>query len=329
MSLKKELMANYFKNDGPATIPSGKNNIKNKNTSEKSYKTHKLYENPDDIHNISNSDKILSVEPAEIKNWKYSDRPEAELGDIDSLAAEFKTIGQQQPCIVRTTNNSKKPYELIAGERRWRAAILANVKLKVILKDISDTEAALIQATENESRKNLSDYAKGIQFYRLIENKIIKAKELTEKLGKSKQYISALLSFGKIPQKIIKNIGDMTNVSARTAEKIKQLSARGEIFEEAIITLAGRIRTGKLGHGGIERELLKVMHKQAPSDNTEKRKVLTRDGRHICTWRFDNNGILSVHFPKSINDLFTGSKIDRDDFTEELISLFVTKFKGI
>ncbi|CAL7960168.1 ParB family transcriptional regulator, chromosome partitioning protein [Alphaproteobacteria bacterium] len=199
------------------------------------------------IYKQTDEDIVLSVEPQKIKNWEFRDRPENELGDIESLAIEFKEIGQQQPCIARpiSDTNNDIQYELIVGERRWRAAQTAQINLKVIVKNLSDTDAAIIQASENLSRKGLSDYARGMSYAKLIDNGIITQKELTEKLSISKQQVSRLLSFSKIPQKIHNSIRDFPKVTCRTAEQIKQLSSKGENYIEAIIKFTGKIREGK------------------------------------------------------------------------------------
>ena len=87
------------------------------------------------------------------------------------------TPWQQQPCIVRELIAGQK-YELIAGERRWRAAKLLNQDLKVIISTLTDSEAALVQAAENNNRLNLSDYAKGQSYASLIKNGVLKQKDL-------------------------------------------------------------------------------------------------------------------------------------------------------
>ena len=93
----------------------------------------------------------MIVDPNKGRNWKYHDRPDTELGDIEGLAAEFNDpkIGQQQPCIARTvTDTPGIDYEVLLGERRWRAAILGKTKLKVIFRDLSDKEASIAQIAE-------------------------------------------------------------------------------------------------------------------------------------------------------------------------------------
>lgn len=263
-----------------------------------------------------NKEEIARINPNKIIRWKYKDRPENELGDITHLAEEFKTIGQQQPCVVRPLVKNQEKYELIIGERRWKAAIQANVDLFVIIRNQSDNEAALSQIAENDDREDISDYAKGMSYNELINDGIITQKDLIDKLGKSKQYVSRLLSFSKISFEIIDAIGDMSKVSAKTAETIKQLSNKGQSYIDAIIELAPSISKGSIGHSKLTQKVnLKINNIQ--KNHAEKnKKVLSSDGRHVFTWRQDNNLLPSIHFPKGIIDLIRSDEIDIDHLTQ-------------
>ena len=277
-----------------------------------------------------NSQQLKMVNPDLIKNWEFHDRPKSELGDIGALANDFLKVGQQQPCVVRPIQNSSKhKYELIIGERRWRAAKSAGIDLKVIVdSDMTDAQAALAQATENDSRIDLSDYAKGMSFSKLINERIIQQKDLMKSLGKSHQYISALLSFAKIPAEIIESVGDWGNVSSRTSETIVRLSKKGQDHIDAIITLSERIKSGKLGWNSLSKLVLNSLNEKQSPPNTNK-KILSPDGRHMFTWRMDNNNMPSIHFPKQINDLFSAKKIDVENLTGEFMKLLQKKINEI
>ena len=265
---------------------------------------------------------IISVNPETIENWEFSDRPQSELGDIKSLANDMLNIGQQQPCIVRPHPKKREFYELIVGERRWRASKLLGLKLKVVVKKLSDIDAALAQATENDNRVDLSDYAKGMSFHKLINQGIIKQKDLIGKLGKSKQYVSSLLSFGKIPNEIITSVGDFSMVSARTAETIKQLSFNGEEYINALISLSQEIRTWKLGHKKLKQKIEQLIKKQ--EIKRFNIKVYDKEGRHIFTWKRTNNHSLFIVLPKKTIDLIDAGQISFDKLTEnfkEIISM--------
>lgn len=285
---------------------------------------------------VSNGDMVIELDPLLIKNWDYHDRPLNELGDVENLAAEFKTIGQQQPCIVRLLqDNHQFKYELIVGERRWHAAKLAKVRLKVVVKNLVDTEAAIIQASENSSRKDLSDFAKGTSYARLIEDGILEQKDLIERLYLSKQQVSRLLSFSKIPQQVIDAIADMTKVSARTAEQIKQLCVKGTLYEQAIIKFSRLLREGKIGH----EKLAKLVENEiTEGSNVQKSKYLLTgyicndQGQKIILWKVTKNK-LNIIIPQNlesttrnkalmIEELTTMIKdyIEKEDDTDKILS---------
>jgi len=272
---------------------------------------------------------IISINPSSIKNWEFHDRPETELGDLQALANDFIKVGQQQPCLVRPTHAGSHDYELIIGERRWRAAILAGVKLKVMVNaNLSDLNAALAQAAENDNRVDLSDYAKGMSFAKLIDDKVIKQKDLTEKLGRSKQYISALLSFSKIPSKIIESINDWSKVTSYTSETIARLSKKGDVYIDEIIKLSDKISTGKIGHRNLD-AVIKSNIDSAPKPIHDNKKVMTTSGRHVFTWRTDNNSLPSIHFPKTITDLFAHKKINIEDLSNEFLKSIESKLNSL
>ena len=229
-------------------------------------------------NNRSSGNSIVQLPTSKIINWRYNDRPKSELGNISELANNIKQVGQQQPCIVRELIIGKK-YELIAGERRWRAVKLLNRDLKVVIKSLTDYDAALVQAAENNNRLNLSDYAKGQSYVTLIKIGILKQKDLIEKLGKTKQQISALLSYAKIPQSINNAIIDYSLVSPRTAETIKQMSSKGAPYINSIIKLADKIRNGKIGHKTLREYVTRELGKKEL-----KRKVLQEGKNYYGTY---------------------------------------------
>lgn len=264
---------------------------------------------------------LLDIDPENIINWKFHDRPSNELGDIDSLAKEFISIGQQQPCIVRKNDNN---YELIIGERRWRAAKKAGIKLKVIIKEFSDSDAALAQAAENDNRIDLSDYAKGMSYSRLIKDKVIKQKDLVERLGRSKQYVSSLLSFSKIDSCVIESISDWSKVSSYTAEAIVRLTKHNPNNIAKIIGIGHKIQSGVIGHRNLEKHINNTYDKKDIN-----KKILTANGRHVFTWRTDNNNLPSIHFPKQFANLFDKKTIDFNDFSSDILKLIENKLNEI
>lgn len=272
-------------------------------------KRHEIYE--------SVGSTIYEVDPHLIHRWEGKDRPENELGDIEDLAKSFIQIGQQVPCIVRPFKDNSKKYELIVGECRWHAAKHAKIALKVIVHDLDDRMASLIQAVENEKRNNISEFAKGMSYAKKIESGTLSQTDLIDILGISKQQVSRLLSFRKIPHQLFEAISDFRKVSARTAEELSRLSSKGSIYIELLISFAEKIKTGKFGWNRIAKEIEKNIN--PPNEKIIKnKKIIGKDGRHLFTWRLDNNATPSIHFPKDIIDLIKSEKIDFEEITDEV-----------
>ena len=281
-----------------------------------------------DVDHNKNYSVIHEIDPDIIHRWSGKDRPENELGDIEDLAKGFKTIGQQVPCIIRPHKSLNGQYELIVGECRWRASKLAKIKLKAVIQDIDDRMASLIQAVENEKRNNLSDFAKGMSYAKKIESGLLKQKDLIEILGISKQQVSRLLSFNKIPKPLFNAIKDFRKVSARTAEELSRLSAKGDNYIDALIDLAPKIETGKFGGNRVIKEVDKIINPSEAIIHSNK-KIFDIDGRHLFTWRLDNNSSPSIHFPKDIIKLINSEDINLNHITQEFKLCLAKKLSAL
>lgn len=261
---------------------------------------------------IKDKNKIYDLDPNKIRRWEGKDRPENEIGSIDDLASSMKTIGQQVPCIVRPIKSSKYEYELIVGECRWRAAKYANIKLKSLIHNLDDRMAALVQAVENEQRNDLSDYAKGMSYYNKINSGLLTQKDLTDILNISKQQVTRLLSFSKIPKNLIEAIGDFRNVSARTAYELSRLGNKSDENLDILISHADKIKDGKVGSTSISKLIEKSLHK----NNYSSEKIYSPDGEHLLTLRNENNK-KSLHF--SAHSMKKINKETLEDITNEII----------
>lgn len=276
----------------------------------------------------SNSVSIKEIDTKNIIRWKYKDRPENELGNIQELADTFKLVGQQQPCILRSSKEFPGKYELIVGERRWRSAEIAGLKLKAVIEEMDDKKAALIQAIENEKRTDLSEYAKGMSFANKINQGLITQRDIIEILGITKQQVTRLLSYSKIPKKLFDAIEDFRKVSSRTAYELCRLSNKSEMYLSALIEMSEDIRSGEFGQKKIEKELEKKLTKKNSILITNK-KITSNDGRHIFTWRLDNNETPSIHFPKDIIKLLHENIINFDELTMEFKECITRKLDNL
>ncbi|WP_117001664.1 MULTISPECIES: ParB/RepB/Spo0J family partition protein [Cysteiniphilum] len=198
-------------------------------------------------------DNVMSLNPDEIANWEFRDRKEFELGDIDGLAESIKLKGQAQPIIVVKTDNTFKPKEInastgikyivIAGYRRWLACKKHGLKIDAIIKRLNFTEAVTILEGENE-KESVSDYSKGMFYSAVIQSEKITKDELRKKLGLQPAYFSNLLAFSAIPDTVWEAIGDASKVSSRTAALLRSYINKDIKYENIIISIADKIRSG-------------------------------------------------------------------------------------
>lgn len=123
---------------------------------------------------------------------------------LDELADLIKTHGLLQPILVRADKNRVGMYEIIAGERRWRAAQRAQLhEVPVIVLDLSDIEALQIALIENLQREDLNpvDEARGYQ--RLLEDFGHTQDELSKALGKSRPHIANMVRLLSLPADVM------------------------------------------------------------------------------------------------------------------------------
>jgi ParB family chromosome partitioning protein len=124
---------------------------------------------------------------------------EEELAD---LAESIKAKGILQPLIVRPSQ-AQSGYEIVAGERRWRAAQLAKIhEVPVLIRDLSDTEVLEIAIIENIQRADLNPIEEAQAFRQLMERFGHTQEKLAESLSKSRSYIANLLRLLNLPEDV-------------------------------------------------------------------------------------------------------------------------------
>jgi len=120
---------------------------------------------------------------------------------LAELAQSIKEHGLIQPIIVRATGKDR--YELIAGERRWRACRLAGLnKISVLVKDYGDREAATASLIENIQRENLNALEEAEAYRELIKKYGLTQEEISRRVGKSRPFITNMLRMLTLPEEI-------------------------------------------------------------------------------------------------------------------------------
>ncbi|WP_238366366.1 ParB/RepB/Spo0J family partition protein [Mesobacterium pallidum] len=138
---------------------------------------------------------------------------------LDDLANSIRTKGVIQPLIVRARPEQPGTYEIVAGERRWRAAQLAQLhELPVLVRNFTDTEVLEVAIIENIQRENLNPIEEAAGYRQLMDRFGHTQEKMAEALGKSRSHIANLLRLLNLPGEVIEMVrdGDLTAGHART-----------------------------------------------------------------------------------------------------------------
>ncbi len=141
---------------------------------------------------------IESLQPGRYQPRRYFDP-----GELDELAESLKNHGVIQPILVREIVNGEADYEIIAGERRWRAAQLAQLhSIPILVHELTDSEALEIALVENLQRENLSPLEEADGYKRLMDEFSHTQEALGDLLGKSRSHVSNMMRLLSLPNEV-------------------------------------------------------------------------------------------------------------------------------
>ncbi|MGH6859996.1 MAG: ParB/RepB/Spo0J family partition protein [Phyllobacterium sp.] len=124
-------------------------------------------------------------------------------GDLDDLTHSIREHGIVQPVVVRPIKNSSDRYELIAGERRWRAAQRAGLTtIPVIIREVDDRVALELAIIENVQRADLNPIEEGMGYQQLIDDHDYTQADLAQVIGKSRSHVANTLRLLKLPESV-------------------------------------------------------------------------------------------------------------------------------
>lgn len=153
------------------------------------------------IDSIGNGDKLSVLPINKIEPGRYQPRSQMDDDALQELADSIRIQGVIQPVIVRESGLDN--YELIAGERRWRAAQLAELtEIPAIIKSISDENALAIGLIENIQRQDLNPIEEAYGLKRLIDEFGLTHERIAEVIGRSRSSISNTLRLLSLPEKV-------------------------------------------------------------------------------------------------------------------------------
>jgi ParB family transcriptional regulator, chromosome partitioning protein len=185
-----------------------------------------IRENEQEVNPSVTELKIIELEANQNQPRRFFDDQA-----MQELSGSIKEHGVVQPIIVRKFNDS---YQIVAGERRWRAARLAGLKtVPVVIKDYTNVQVMQIALIENLQRQDLNSIEEAIAYKSLIEEHNMTQENISDKIGKSRSAIANTLRLLNLPDEI-KNMVVQGKISAGHARALLTIEDKKKQLEIAI-----------------------------------------------------------------------------------------------
>lgn len=188
----------------------------------------------DEQQNIDDKDRVVNVEITFIEPNKEQPRREFDSEKISELAESIKRYGVIQPIIVKKNEDG---YELVAGERRWRAAQKAGLKeIPCIVRELEQIKSTEIALVENIQREDLNSIEEAIAYKSLIEKYSFTQEKVSEVVGKSRSYITNTIRLLNLDKRVIDFISDnkISSGHGRAILAIEDKDVQNKISETII-----------------------------------------------------------------------------------------------
>jgi ParB family chromosome partitioning protein len=212
-------------------------------------------------------DQVLEVEVDRLQPNPGQPRREFLEGELKELADSIRASGILQPILARRAGDR---FEIVAGERRWRAARLAGLtKIPVLLKEVSDEDSAVFALVENLQRTDLNAIEKAGAFQQILDRFKVSQDDLAQKVGLDRTSVANFVRLLGLPQEVQDYVsrGTLSMGHARALLGLTDQDVRIQVAQEAIRRnhsvrqVEERVRELALGSGDM-----------APSGGAAKKK---------------------------------------------------------
>jgi ParB family chromosome partitioning protein len=224
---------------------------------------------------------------ADIRPNPYQPRQKFDKKGLDDLAASIKKTGVFQPIIVRQPDKTLERYEILAGERRFRASKIAGkTTIPGIIRDITEEQMMEIAVLENLQREDLTPLEEAEAYDTLMTKLTLTQAQVSERLGKSRPYIANYLRLLGLP-KAVKDMlqhNELSMGQARTLlslkDKTKLVALAKKAVAEGMTVRAVEAEVNKL-NGAAKKLAKKPAKKKSPFLRSTENQLQERFGTQV------------------------------------------------
>lgn len=210
--------------------------------------------------------RIADIEPR-------SDQPRKtfEHEALEHLADSIGQFGVIQPIVVRENKNLEGSYEILAGERRWRAAKMAGLsEIPAVILEGDDLKAAQVAVIENVQRQDLNPIEEALAYQTLLDGFHLTQEEVSKQVGKSRSAIANLLRLLDLPDEVLEMVksGKISAGHARALLGLKK--------QDQILSLANRIVDKDLSVRDVEKTIRLLNYEPSEEDAQQDGEALQK-----------------------------------------------------
>ena len=248
----------------------------------------------------SNGDDNYEIPVNEISPNRFQPRKDFDPDRLSELVESVKLYGVLQPIVVRRHETG---YELVAGERRWRASQIAGLKnIPAVVRNYTDTEMTAVALVENLQREDLNPIEEAHAYRRLIDEFGFTQEEVSQKVGKSRPFIANVVRLLNLPPTVQEYVsrGTMSQGQARPLLVLPteemQIEAAVEIVTQALTARESEELSRKLSQRGSVKT-----KKKEPSRNTDEHNAGERLSELLATRvriiaRGSGQGVIEIEY---------------------------------
>lgn len=251
---------------------------------------------------LDKQDRIQKIKISDIQAGPNQPRTHFDPDSIEGLSNSIKAHGILQPLIVTSLAGTGSKYEIIAGERRFRAAEKAGLKeVPALVRSHKELEKLEIGLVENVQRVDLSPLEQAISIARLNEEFNIDIKDIAKRLGKAHSTIANTIRLLQLPDKARKALEEQ-EISEGHARSVLALKSYPKLQDELVDNIIG------LGWSVRKAEEFVIKQKQDPKKKTQKKFIETKHSKSLAK---------KLNTRVHIHQLSKGGKIEIDYKSKE------------
>ena len=231
----------------------------------------------------------------QLRAGRYQPRRHFDQDAIDDLTQSIKEKGILQPLLVRPLDDGD--YEIVAGERRWRAAQAAQLhEVPVIVRSMDDREALELALIENLQRQDLSPLEEAEGFRRLMEEFSHTQEELARVLGKSRSHVANMMRLLGLPEPV-RDLLERGSLTAGHARALLTAENPVELAEQVVSQGLNVRQTEKLAQSPAKTAKPKLPKVEKDTDVIALERSLSNlIGLHVTIDGASKGGVLAIHY---------------------------------